>query len=169
MEVLISLLMTPAVMLGAWISGSMIERRHLKTLLLLESGSREIMALTIEDLPPGWEVESCDLVIGNVVISQDYFKRIMAAIKGIFGGNIRVLEPLLDRARREALLRMKAQAHTRGFDTIINVRIETSPIASSRGDGKGTAGVEMMAFGTAISLKNGRPMLRGTTTQRITN
>ncbi len=164
MEVLLSLLVTPVLLLGAWISGSWLERRHLKNLLVLESGSREILALTIEDLPPGWEVESSDLVIGNVVISQDYFKRVMASIKGIFGGNIGVLEPLLERARREALLRMKAQAHARGFDTIINVRIETSTIASSRRDGKGTAGVEMMAFGTAISLKSGRPMLRGTTT-----
>lgn len=164
MEVLLPMLVTPVLVLGAWISGSWLERRHLKNLLLLESGSRDILALTIEDLPPGWEVESSDLVIGNVVISQDYFKRVMASIKGIFGGNIRVLEPLLERARREALLRMKAQAHARGFDTIINVRIETSTIASSRSGGKGTAGVEMMAFGTAISLKNGRPMLRGNTT-----
>jgi uncharacterized protein YbjQ (UPF0145 family) len=164
MEVLLSLVVTPALLLGAWISGSVLERRHMKNLLLLESGSREILALTIEELPPGWEVESCDLVIGNVVISQDYFKRVMASLKGIVGGNIRVLEPLLERARREALLRMKAQAHKRGFDTIINVRIETSPIASSSRNGKGTAGIEMVAFGTAISLKHGRPMLSGPTT-----
>ena len=29
--------------------------------------------------------------MGNIVISQDYFKRFAASIKGIFGGNIRVL------------------------------------------------------------------------------
>ena len=103
-ELFLPILVTPVLMLGAWISGSWLERRHLKNLLLLESGSREILALTIEDLPPGWEVESSDLVIGNVVISQDYFKRVMASIKGIFGGNIGVLEPLLERARREALI-----------------------------------------------------------------
>ena len=143
---------TPAMLLGAWISGTLLERRHLKNLLLLESGSRDVLALTIEDLPPGWRVESCDLVIGNVVISQDYFKRVAASIKGIFGGNIGVFEPLLERARREALLRMKAAARARGHDTVINVRIETSPLANSRRDGKGTAGVEIMAFGTAISL-----------------
>ena len=151
MEIL-SLVITPVMLLGAWISGTILERRHLKSLLLLESGSRGVLAVTIEDLPPDWQVESCELVMGNVVISQDYFKRVAAGIKGIFGGNIGVLEPLLERARREALIRMKGVAHARGYDTIINVRLETATLASSRGDGKGTAGVEILAFGTAILL-----------------
>lgn len=152
MEIL-SLLITPVILFGAWISGGILERRHLSGLRLLESGSRGILAVTIEDLPPNWDVESSELVMGNVVISQDYFKRFAASVKGIFGGNIRVFEPLLERARREALVRMKGVAHARGYDTIINVRIETSKLASSRRDGKGTAGVEILAFGTAISLR----------------
>ena len=153
---LLSLLVTPVMLLGAWISGGILERRHLKSLLLLESGSRGMLTLTIEDLPPDWHVESGELVMGNVVISQDYFKRFAASIKGIFGGNIGVLEPLLERARREAVMRMKGVAHARGYDTIINVRIETATLASARGNGKGTAGVEILAFGTAILLSNGR-------------
>ena len=152
---------TPIMLLGAWISGGILERRHLKNLRLLESGSSGVLAITIEDLPPDWHVESCELVMGNVVISQDYFKRFAASIKGIFGGNIRVLEPLLERARREALIRMKGVAHARGYDTIINVRIETATLASARRDGKGTAGVEILAFGTAISLSNERRALPG--------
>jgi uncharacterized protein YbjQ (UPF0145 family) len=156
---LLSLSVTPVLMLLAWMSGTFIERRHLKSLHLLEGESEELMALTIEDLPAGWEVESCDLVMGNVVISQDYFKRVAAALKGVFGGNIRVLEPLLERARREAVLRMKAEADARGHDTIINVRIETSPLAGGGGQGRGVAGVEILAFGTAVSLTHGRRML----------
>jgi uncharacterized protein YbjQ (UPF0145 family) len=160
MEIL-SLIITPAMLLGAWISGGILERRHQRNLLLLESGSRGVLALTVEDIPPDWQVVRSDLVMGNVVISQDYFKRFAAGIKGIFGGNIRVFEPLLQRARREALVRMKGVAHARGYDTIINVRIETSRMASSRRDGKGTAGVEILAFGTAISLSNERRALPG--------
>ena len=146
----------PLTLLGAWISGNIIERRHLKKLLLLEAGSRGVLAVTIEDLPPDWHVESCELVMGNVVISQDHFKRFAASVKGLFGGNIRVLEPLLERARREALIRMKGVAHARGYDTIINVRIETATLARARRNGKGTVGVEILAFGTAISLSNER-------------
>ena len=157
----LSLFITPVILLGAWISGGILERRHLKGLLLLESGSRGVLAVTIEDLPADWLVKSSELVMGNVVISQDYFKRFAASIKGIFGGNIRVFEPLLERARREALIRMKGVAHARGYDTIINVRIETAKLASSRRDGKGTAGVEILAFGTAISLSNEQRALPG--------
>jgi uncharacterized protein YbjQ (UPF0145 family) len=157
----LSVLITPVMLLGAWISGNILERRHLKDLRLLESGSRGVLAITVEDIPPDWHVESSNLVMGNVVISQDYFKRVAASIKGIFGGNIRVFEPLLERARREALVRMKGVAHARGYDAIINVRIETSRLASSRRDGKGTAGVEILAFGTAISLSKEGPARPG--------
>jgi uncharacterized protein YbjQ (UPF0145 family) len=150
---------TPALLLGAWISGTLIERRHVSNLLWLESGSRNILALTIEDIPADWRVESSDLVIGNVVISLDYFKRVAASLKGIVGGNIRAYEPLLERARREALIRMKEAARERGHDTIINVRIETSRLASARADGKGTTGVEILAFGTAVTLGEGRRAL----------
>ena len=155
----LSVLITPMLVLGAWISGGILERRHLKNLLLLEGGSQRVLALTVEDVPPDWRVESSELVMGNVVISQDYFKRFAAAVKGIFGGNIRVFESLLERARREALVRMKGVAHARGYDTIINVRIETSRLVNSRRGGKGTAGVEILAFGTAISLSNERRAL----------
>jgi len=152
-------LSTPGILLGAWIAGAWIERRHLQNVMLLESGSSDILALTIEDLPAGWVVASSDLVMGNVVISQDYFKRVAASIKGLFGGNLRVLEPLLERARREALVRMKAEAAARGHDTIINVRIETSRLANATSGGRGMGGVEILVFGTAISLASGRPML----------
>jgi uncharacterized protein YbjQ (UPF0145 family) len=157
----LGLAIAPIMLLGAWISGGILERRHLKSLLLLEGGSRDVLAVTIEDLPPHWQVESCELVMGNVVISQDYFKRVVAGVKGIFGGNISVLEPLLERARREALIRMKGVAHARGYDTIINVRIETAALGRSRRDGKGVAGVEILAFGTAVSLSNKRRALPG--------
>ena len=157
----LSLLITPVILLGAWISGGVLERRHLRHLLLLEGGSQRVRAVTVEDVPPDWNVESSELVMGNVVISQDYFKRVAASLKGIVGGNIGVFEPMLERARREALVRMKGVAHARGYNTIINVRIETSRLASSRRDGKGTAGVEILAFGTAISMSKEQRALPG--------
>jgi len=157
----LNILITPIMLFGAWLTGGVLERRHLKKLLLLESGSSSVLAVTIEDVPRDWRVESGELVMGNVVISQDYFKRVAASIKGIFGGNIRVFEPRLERARREALIRMKGVAHARGYDAIINVRLETATLASARGNGKGTAGVEILAFGTAITLSGGRRALSG--------
>ena len=93
--------------------------------------------------------------MGTVENSPDYVTRVAAGIKGDVGGNIGVFEPLLERARREALLRMKAEARARGHNTVINVRLETSRMASTASKGRGTAGVEILAFGTAITVNRG--------------
>ena len=47
---------------------------------------------------------------------------------------------------------MVESARAQGFDGVYNVRLETSRLANSRGDGQGTAGVEMLAFGTAVKM-----------------
>jgi uncharacterized protein YbjQ (UPF0145 family) len=153
------LLLTPALLFATWISGGVLERRNFKQLRLLEHGSRDILAITLEDPPDHWDIQGCELVMGSVVISQDYFKRVVASLHGLVGGNIRTFEPLLDRARREALIRMKGVAHARGYDTIINVRLETSTMARARGNAKGTAGVEVLAFGTAVRINGGHAAL----------
>ena len=92
------------------------------------------------------------MVTGSVVISLDYFKRFLAGLRAVVGGRIKAYETLLDRARREAILRMKEETARKGYDTILNVRLETSRLATGRRDGKGTAGVEVLAFGTAVKL-----------------
>ena len=51
---------------------------------------------------------------------------------------------------REAVRRMKEQAIAGGYDAVVNVRLETSRMASAFGNGQGTAGIEILAFGTAI-------------------
>ena len=89
---------------------------------------------------------------GSIVISLDYFKRVIAGLRGLIGGRIKTYEPLLERARREALLRMTESAREQGYDAIFNVRLETSRLANATRDGKGTAGVEMLAFGTAVKF-----------------
>lgn len=144
------LLVTLGLVLLAYFIGSALERSHFKRILERENLYRQIPVVNFESLPDGWVVESSQLVSGSVVISVDYFKRIVAGLRGLIGGRVKTYEPLLDRARREAVLRMIEDARTQGFDAVVNVRIETSRLASSRGDGQGTAGVEMLAFGTGI-------------------
>ena len=90
------------------------------------------------------------MVRGQVVVSVDYFKRFLAALRAIVGGRVKSYESLLDRSRREAILRMKEQAIQGGYDHVINVRLETSRLAGTRRNGKGTAGLEVLAFGTAL-------------------
>jgi uncharacterized protein YbjQ (UPF0145 family) len=55
---------------------------------------------------------------------------------------------LLDRARREAILRMKDTARRRGAQMVFNVKIETVSISKGRRDAVGS--VEVLAYGTAL-------------------
>jgi uncharacterized protein YbjQ (UPF0145 family) len=140
----------------AYFVGSMIERRHFRNLRKREAEASGYPVITFETLPADWTVGSTGLVSGNVVVSLDYFKRVIAGLRGLVGGRIKTYEPLLDRARREAMLRMIESSRQSGYDAIVNVRLETSRLANSRRDGDGVAGVEMLAFGTGITLKNRR-------------
>ncbi|PIE63030.1 MAG: hypothetical protein CSA25_02230 [Desulfobacter postgatei] len=73
----------------------------------------------------GRTIRKSKLVTGNVVISVDYFKRIAAGLRNLFGGQVCVYESLVDRARREALLRLHESCED--ADEIINL-LETSSI-----------------------------------------
>ncbi len=154
-ELFVNLGLPLALLIATYFLGSWIERRHYANILEREELHRGFPVVTFESLPGGWQVTSTGLVQGGVVISLDYFKRFVAALRGLIGGRIKTYEPLLDRARREAVLRMIEQAREAGYDAIVNARLETSRLASSRRDGKGTAGVEMLAFGTGVKLASG--------------
>jgi len=149
-EDLIGLAIPLVTLIATYFIGSHMERSHFRELQAREARNRRVAVTTFESLPEGWSAERCGLVDGSVVVSVDYFKRFLAGLRGIFGGRIRSYEPLLDRARREAVQRMIEQARKKGFDAVINVRLETSRLASSAQNGKGLAGVEMLAFGTGI-------------------
>ena len=142
-------------LIGAYFSGSFLEARHYRSIRAREEQRRRLPAVTLSTVPASWQVTGSGLVTGSVVISVDYFKRFLAGLRGIIGGRIASYESLLDRARREALLRMKEQAQERGFDAIISVRIHTSRLANSGRNGQGTAGLEVLAFGTALVLREG--------------
>lgn len=123
--------------------GSYKEKAHLRNIVEREKELLSLPALTMrfaEDRP----VVKTELVIGSVVIGGDFFKQVVASLVSLFGMRISVAEAMLDRARREAVLRMKEKAV--GADAILNVRIQSMKI----GERKKMTGIESMACGTAI-------------------
>jgi uncharacterized protein YbjQ (UPF0145 family) len=136
----------------AYFIGSAIEKRHFASIRKREDDLHGFPVVSFDTMPDDWKVSSSDMVTGSIVISLDYFKRVIAGLRGLVGGRIKTYEPLLERARREALLRMTESARKQGYDAVFNVRLETSRLANSTRDGKGTAGVEMLAFGTAVKF-----------------
>ena len=137
---------------GTYLIGSAVEKSHYREIRMRELRSRRFPTVNFRTPPKSWQIVDSEMVLGNVVISIDYFKRFLAGLRMLFGGNVTAYESLLDRARREAILRMKEDAFERGYNAVLNVRIETSRLASSNRKGEGTAGVEILAFGTAVKL-----------------
>ena len=136
----------------AYFIGSWIEKKHFKNIREREARVHGFPVVSFDTMPDDWNVNSSHMVTGSIVISLDYFKRVIAGLKGLVGGRIKTYEPLLDRARREAVLRMTEEAQQQGYDAIFNVPLETSRLANARRDGEGVAGVEMLAFGTAVKF-----------------
>lgn len=131
----------------AMITGSILERRHFESIRQRELELARIPLLTGKEYPSDRTVAQVQLVQGAAVISVDYFKRLLAGLRMVFGGELKSYGSLLDRARRESLLRMKAQCPN--ADLIINVRVETSSI--SKGARKAIGSTEMVSYGTAIT------------------
>ena len=83
------------------------------------------------------------LITGSLVLSIDVFRRFIAGFIQLAGGEVNNYTDLLDRGRRDALLRLKAQAQDLGAQDIYNIKIQSASI----GMGKG---IEILAYGTAV-------------------
>lgn len=131
-------------------AGTIAEKRHYKSIEAREKQWLDLPAVDIKTVPldPN-RIVKAELVVGSAVVAVDYFKRILAGLRFIVGGRVKSYESLVDRARREAVLRMKEQAG--GAAIILNVRIETASIAKS-GRKQNVTAVEAMAYGTAVVL-----------------
>ena len=152
MELILSVGVPAVLLVVTYFTGRSMETRHDRLLTAGEHRTGQMVVMTLEEFPAEWQVERVHVVIGSVVVSHDYYKRVVGTLRKLVGGRIKEYEPLLARARREALLRMTNRAIEQGFDHVVNVRIETARLASSRRDGKGTTGVEIVAYGTALEL-----------------
>lgn len=129
--------------------GRVAEKKHYKSIIKREKQLGSIIAVNSR-IPPayGTPVSSC-LVTGSVVISVDYFKRFISGLRALIGGRMVSYESLLDRARREAVLRMKQQAKELGAEMVFNIKFETSSISKNA---RGKIGsIEVLAYGTAFS------------------
>jgi uncharacterized protein YbjQ (UPF0145 family) len=134
-----------------YIMGSIAERRHYKSIVRREDALGDLVVIVAKTLPPMEPAPATTLVRGSVVISVDYFKRFLAQLRMIFGGRIHTYESLLDRARREAILRMQEEARAVDASMIFNMRFETSSISKGKKNAVGT--IEVLAYGTAVIPK----------------
>ena len=128
--------------------GRLAEARHYRSIRRREEAFNDLIIVCCKTLPEGLPADGSRMVRGSVVVSVDYFKRFVARLRMIFGGRVHTYESLIDRGRREALLRMQAEARRLGATMIFNTRFETSSI--SKGRGRSIGCVEVLAYGTAV-------------------
>lgn len=129
--------------------GRLAEKKHYKSIIKREKQYKDIIAINSRIPPVSVQPVSSCLVAGSVVVSVDYFKRFVSGLRALIGGRMVSYESLLDRARREAVLRMKKQASDLNANMIFNIKFETSSISKNA---KGRIGsIEVLAYGTAFS------------------
>jgi uncharacterized protein YbjQ (UPF0145 family) len=132
-----------------YVAGRITEARHYVSIRRREKELSSMLIFTNRFPPSLQSTQEAALVSGSVVISEDYFKRALASLQSLFGGRLKSYESLLDRARREAVLRMKQAAQAHGAHMIINVKFQTFSIPGRKRNSFGA--VEMLAYGTALT------------------
>jgi len=130
-------------MLGYFI-GRIAEKRHFKRLIKREAELQHLPVVATR-FPPTDRAYRQTMVTGNVVIASDYFKGFLAGLINIFGGRVTPFESMLDRARRESILRMKEEAANMHAAYVFNIKFDTTRIATGK-----LAAMEVLAYGTAM-------------------
>lgn len=104
-----------------------------------------MLLCTTNDVPGKQIKEVLGLVSGNMVRSRNIGYDILAGLKRIVGGEIKVYTEMVILARAEATKRMIKQAKYLGADAIVCVRYTSSEVVANSS--------EIFVFGTAVKLK----------------
>lgn len=143
-----NLILPLALLGGGYLIGARTEKKHYENIRQRERNFLQLPAVNLKKIASGRRIRHSCLVQGSCVISLDHFKRFLASLRNLVGGRVRSYESLLDRARREAILRMKESCSD--ADLILNVRLENAAIGRSANSKKQIGAVEVLAYGTAI-------------------
>jgi len=129
------------------------ERKHYRELQEAEGDLSDIVVSNGRGIAEAAASRRGTLVVGSVVIAEDYFKRVAAGLKSLIGGNLRSYETLLERGRREAIVRMKQEARRLGATEVVNVRLETASLSEDFSGRRPMFSAEFIAYGTALVRK----------------
>ena len=131
------------------ITGKTIEKNHYKNIRNREIALIRKPCLTYGNkILDNKKIQQIGVVTSDVVIGCDRFSAIIADLKNIFGGNVSSFEAILDRGRREALLRLREKALNLGANIVINVKYDSVSLIPV--GYKGGPIVSITACGTAV-------------------
>ena len=137
--------------LGLLVGGAT-ERSHFRRLEEREAATEDFFVTQVKTFPgiaAGGDPPQA--FFGEAVIASDYLKNFIGMLRNLFGGELRAYQRLLERARREALLRVIEQAQAAGYNAICNVRLETADVGGSNAAAKKNAAVMAPIMATATA------------------
>lgn len=149
---MLDLIVLLCVLLVTYGTGSYLEKKHFKKIKQREIAliKKPIITFGAKKWTTNRKIKKIELVTGEVVISGDYFKNFVASLKNFFGGRLTPFESIMDRARREALLRMREKA--KNAHIIVNARIE-SVMLSDVYNPQSIPQCAIIAYGTAVTYE----------------
>lgn len=137
-------------LLLGWMIGGTRERRHFQDLDAREARIRGHVIVTQNRtlLVPVAGKQPPQMLTSEVVIASDYLKSFLASWRGFFGGEVRSYRTLLERARREATLRIVEEAEQLGYNAVGNIRLETADLGGANTGRGGAAMAAIVATAT---------------------
>jgi len=102
------------------------------------------MILVNTDFISGKKLDTLGIVKGSFIQSKHVGKDIMAALKGLVGGELISYSEMINEARSKATKRMVEEAEKLGADAVINIRYASSAVK------QGAA--EILVYGTAVKF-----------------
>ncbi|MDG1983842.1 MAG: YbjQ family protein [Planctomycetota bacterium] len=103
-----------------------------------------MLILTTDEVAAARITESLGLVRGTTVRTRHWGHHLIAAFKGVVGGEVHEYTKVIAEAREEALDRMKAEAFALGADAVVGFRFATSEVAKNC--------AEVVAYGSAVKV-----------------
>jgi uncharacterized protein YbjQ (UPF0145 family) len=133
MDVLLQLLLSlPFILLGLTV-GRWNQRRHLRRIAEREAALSDMTVSELKTFPGGCDPSFTPRLLDTgVVIGSDQWKRFLAGYRKLAGGELRGYTPMMERARREAILRLLESARALGYNAVCNIRLETAVIGGQR-------------------------------------
>jgi len=136
------------ILLGLFVGGWQ-ERSHFASILRREQQMAETLVTQVKSFPSSMPGDAPPmLMVAEVVVATDYLKSFLAKLRNIFGGEVRSYQSLLERARREATLRILARARHQGYNAVCNMRYQTADVGGNS-TMRSVAMVAILATGTA--------------------
>ena len=133
-----------ALMVIGYSCGTIAEKRHYKSIIKREQELVKLMVVNAEGRFAEGAVRTSFLVNGSTVVSNDYFKRLLAILRNIFGGRSKSYEGELAGGVGAVIEELRSHAEASGADAVVGIDIDYETVNNAM--------LMISASGTAVRL-----------------